>query len=273
MNPYKVIVMDVDGTLTNKEKKITQKTKAALKMAQEQGMILVLASGRPTSGLLNLAKELEMDQHQGLLVSYNGSQVIDLSTKAILLNNPLSISEAKSILRHLKQFNLTPMIDDGVHLYVENVDGYLVEYETKGNAFILKEVDDLEAFVEFECHKILTSGMPDYLEEIFEDMKYPFNEQCNCIFTAPFYVEYTAKGIDKAKALETVLNHLGCQKEEVVAFGDGHNDASMLKYVGLGIAMENAVQALKDIAHFVTFSNEEDGIAYALEKFCLNKKL
>ncbi|MTL92575.1 HAD-IIB family hydrolase, partial [Turicibacter sanguinis] len=106
MNPYKVIVMDVDGTLTNKEKKITQKTKAALKMAQEQGMILVLASGRPTSGLLNLAKELEMDQHQGLLVSYNGSQVIDLSTKAILLNNPLSISEAKSILRHLKQFNL-----------------------------------------------------------------------------------------------------------------------------------------------------------------------
>ena len=135
--------MDVDGTLTNKEKKITQKTKAALKMAQEQGMILVLASGRPTSGLLNLAKELEMDQHQGLLVSYNGSQVIDLSTKAILLNNPLSISEAKSILRHLKQFNLTPMIDDGVHLYVENVDGYLVEYETKGNAFILKEVDDL----------------------------------------------------------------------------------------------------------------------------------
>ena len=273
MNPYKVIVMDVDGTLTNKEKKITQKTKAALKMAQEQGMILVLASGRPTSGLLNLAKELEMDQHQGLLVSYNGSQVIDLSTKAILLNNPLSISEAKSILRHLKQFNLTPMIDDGVHLYVENVDGYLVEYETKGNAFILKEVDDLEAFVEFECHKILTSGMPDYMEEIFEDMKYPFNEQFNCIFTAPFYVEYTAKGIDKAKALETVLNHLGCQKEEVVAFGDGHNDASMLKYVGLGIAMENAVQALKDIAHFVTFSNEEDGIAYALERFCLNKKL
>lgn len=268
MNSYKVIVMDVDGTLTNKEKKMTQKTKEALMKAQKQGMTLVLASGRPTNGLQCLVKELEMDQYQGLLVSYNGSQVIDLTTNDVLFNQPLSVAEIKSILKHLKQFNITPMIDDGTHLYVENVEGYLVDYETKGNQFVLKQVDDLESFVNFECSKILTSGMPEYMEEIFEEMKAPFNEELSCMFTAPFYVEYTAQGIDKAKALESVLSHLGYHKDEMIAFGDGHNDTSMIEFAGLGIAMGNAVDALKERSNFVTLSNDEDGIAYALEKFC-----
>lgn len=268
MSNYKVIVMDVDGTLTNNEKKITAKTKEALMKAQEQGMILVLASGRPTTGLIELAKELEMDKYHGLLVSYNGSKVIDFTTNEVLFDQPLSIDEIKSILKHLKQFDITPMIDDGTHLYVEKVDGYRVDYETKGNNFILNQVEDLESFITFESSKILTSGIPEYMDEIFEEMKRPFEDKLSCMFTAPFYVEYTAKGVDKAKALDTVLTHLGYRKDEVIAFGDGHNDASMIEYVGLGIAMENAVQALKDISNFVTLSNEEDGIAYALTKFC-----
>ncbi len=268
MSNYKVIVMDVDGTLTNNEKKITAKTKEALMKAQQQGMILVLASGRPTTGLVELAKELEMDQHHGLLVSYNGSKVIDFTTKEVLFDQPLSIDEIKSILKHLKQFDITPMIDDGTHLYVENTDGYRVDYETKGNNFILNQVENLESFVTFESSKILTSGIPEYMDEIFEEMKRPFEDNLSCMFTAPFYVEYTAKGIDKAKALDTVLTHLGYHRDEVIAFGDGHNDTSMIEYVGLGIAMDNAVQALKDISNFVTLSNEEDGIAYAINKFC-----
>ena len=87
------------------------------------------------------------------------------------------------------------------------------------------------------------------------------------MFTAPFYFEFTAKGIDKAKALESILKKLGVNKEEIIAFGDGHNDASMVKYAGLGIAMGNAVQELKEIADYVTLSNDEDGIAYAIDKF------
>lgn len=268
MKHYKVIVMDVDGTLTNNEKKITAQTKEALMNAQRKGMILVLASGRPTTGLIELAKELEMDRYHGLLVSYNGSKVIDFTTKEVLFDQPLSIDEIKSILKHLKQFDITPMIDDGKNLYVENPNGYRVDAETKGNHFILHQVDNLESFVTFESNKILTSGIPAYMDEIFEEMKQPFENQLSCMFTAPFYIEYTAKGVDKARALDTVLTHLGYHKDEVIAFGDGHNDASMIEYVGLGIAMENAVEALKEVANFVTLSNEEDGIAYALRKFC-----
>lgn len=267
MNNIRVIVMDVDGTLTNNEKKITKKTKETLIKAQELGIILILASGRPTTGLNGLAKELEMDKYQGLLVSYNGSQVVDCATSEVLFNQPLTVKEVKTILNHIKKLDITPMIDDGKHIYVENIDGFKVEYESKGGNFILKQVDDLEAFVDFKTNKILTSGDPEYLKEIFDEMKNPFIDELNCMFTAPFYVEYTAKGIDKANALDTILKPLGYTKDQIIAFGDGQNDASMVAYAGIGVAMENAVDELKEIADFITLSNEEDGIAYALNKY------
>lgn len=87
------------------------------------------------------------------------------------------------------------------------------------------------------------------------------------MFTAPFYFEFTAKGIDKAKALDTVLIPMGYKKEEMIAFGDGLNDASMVKYAGIGVAMKNAVDELKAVANEITLSNEEDGIAYTLSKY------
>ncbi|VYT70290.1 Sugar phosphatase YidA [Clostridium tertium] len=98
-------------------------------------------------------------------------------------------------------------------------------------------------------------------------MMEPFKDKLSCMFTAPFYFEFTAKGIDKAKALDSVLIPMGYKNEEMIAFGDGHNDASMIKYAGIGVAMENAVDDLKAIANEVTLSNEEDGIAYTLSKY------
>ena len=95
----------------------------------------------------------------------------------------------------------------------------------------------------------------------------PFKDKLSCMFTAPFYFEFTANGIDKAKALDTVLTPMGYKSEEMIAFGDGHNDASMLKYAGIGVAMANAVDDLKEIADEITLSNEEDGIAIALSKY------
>ena len=86
------------------------------------------------------------------------------------------------------------------------------------------------------------------------------------MFTAPFYFEITAKDIDKAKALETVLKPLNIKQDEIIAFGDGHNDISIIKYAGIGVAMENAVPDLKEIADEITLSNNQDGIAETLIK-------
>lgn len=273
----KVIIMDVDGTLKNSQRIITPKTKEALLKAQEKGAILILASGRPTTGLIPIMKELEMDKHHGLLVSFNGSRVVDCETMEILFNQTMSVEEGKAVLNHMKNFErVRPMIDKDEYMYVTNVyDNYIdwnggpfnvIEYESRGNGYKLCEVDDLAEFVDYSLNKILTFSDPAYLQEHHEAMAEPFKDSLSCMFTGAFYFEFTAKGIDKAKALDTVLKPMGYTESEMIAFGDGHNDASMVKYAGTGVAMANAVQALKDIADEVTLSNDEDGIAVSLYK-------
>ena len=220
----KVIIMDVDGTLTNSKKQITPKTKEMLIEAQNKGIKLVLASGRPVSGLIGLAKELEMEKHHGLLVSFNGSKVVDCQTKEVLFDQTMRIEDAREVLEHMKNFKVYPMIDKGNYLFVndvykgmityqnEKID--IIQYEARGGNFKLCEID-LSSFVDFPLNKILTAGDPEYLNKHYQDMMEPFKERLNCMFTAPFYFEFTAKGIDKAKALDSVLKPMGFQQEEM----------------------------------------------------------
>lgn len=276
----KAIVMDVDGTLTNDKKEITLKTREVLLKAQEQGILLILASGRPTTGLVEMGKVLEMDKNNGLFISYNGSKVINFQTGEELFNEPLKLEDAKAVLEHMKKFEIKPMIDKGDYMYVNDVYNCMIrfrgepfnviKYESRGGNYKLCEIDDLAAFVDYPLNKILTAGEPEYLQEHYIEMMEPFKDKLNCMFTGPFYFEFTAKDIDKAKALDTVLKPLDITADEVIAFGDGHNDISIIKYAGTGVAMENAVADLKEAADEITLSNEQDGIAESLLKHISN---
>lgn len=273
----KAIVLDIDGTLLNTGKIISEKTKQALIAAQEKGIKVILASGRPTTGMLELAEQLEMTKYEGFLVSYNGARVTDCLTKKVLFNQAMSIETGQAILEHLKNFDVIPMIDKEDYLYVNDVysgmldlpDGAfnIIEYEARGGNFKLSEIDDLAAFATFPINKILIAAQPEYLQKIAPALHAPFDEIVTAAFSAPFYFEFTDKGIDKAKALNTVFPEMGIHSENIIAFGDGHNDRSIIEYAGIGVAMGNAVDALKEIADDVTLSCDEDGIAAGLEKY------
>ena len=231
----KVIIMDIDGTLVNDEKVITPLTKETLLKAQDKGVRLVLASGRPTSGLLKLAEELDMRNHHGLFVCFNGSKVVDCQSHETLYNHAISVEDSKAVLEHLKNFKARPMFDKDEYMYVNDVFDNTItykgkpfnvmQYESRGNNYILCEKRDLAAFVDFEINKIL-----------------------------------------KAKALDSVLIPMGYKKEEMMAFGDAQNDKSMVEYVGLGVAMGNASDELKAVANEITDTNNNDGIAKAIMK-------
>lgn len=271
------IILDIDGTLLNDDKKISPETKKALITAQQNGVKLILASGRPTTGMHLYAEQLEMETYHGLLVSYNGAKIVDCQTKEELFNQTLTIAEGKAVLEHMKQFEVKVMIDKDDYMYVNNVyDCYIpykgeeiniIQYESRGGNFKLCEKEDLAAFLDYRINKILTAGDPDYMQKNYQAMMAPFKNTLNCVFTADFYFEFTAKNIDKAKALDTVLTPMGIHTENIIAFGDGHNDITMVKYAGTGIAMDNAVPELKAVANSITLSNNKDGIAHVLNNF------
>lgn len=273
----RAIVMDIDGTLATRGKRVSPRTRAVLAKAQSLGIRLILASGRPTMGLLRFADTLDMPAHHGLLVSYNGARVTDCQSGNILFRQPLSAQETRDVLEHVKSFpQLHPMIDKVEFMYVPKSAGRFVPvdgkpypiffFEAHGNGFRLRRVEDLAPLVDGPVDKVLTAASPAYLQAHWEEIAAPFRDSLNCMFTSAFYFEFTARGVDKAKALDAVLPSLGIGREEVIAFGDGQNDLSMLRYAGIGVAMENAVPQLKDAADEVTLSNSADGIAASLLK-------
>lgn len=274
----KAIVLDIDGTLLNDQKEISPRTRDSLLKAQEAGVKVVLASGRPISAMERFSKELKMEQHHGLLLSYNGACVTDCATNETLFSQSMSDEVGKEILTHLANFEVKPMIAHQDYMYVNNVYDCMItapphglkniiEYESRGGNFKLCEVDNLAEFVDFPLHKILVAGEPEYLEQNWKEIMLPFEGRVSGYFSAPFYFEFTDKGIDKAYALDKSLQPLGISSENVISFGDGENDTSIIAYAGVGVAMGNAIDALKANANEITLSNNEDGIAHMLEKY------
>ncbi len=271
----KYIALDMDGTLLNSKKEITDVTRRCLIDVQKKGVRLILASGRPTKSLMNYANELEMEKYHGILVSYNGARAIDAQSQEILYDQAISRDVAKAILEHVKMFDVIPMVDKGDTMYVNDlkdryiqIDGQdfdIVAYEAGAGGFRSDQAD-LVSLVDFDVSKILLAGTPEYLNAVYQEIEKPFKKVCSCMFTANHYFEFTDLNVDKGRALEHVFQTLRIDAHDMVAFGDSQNDKTMLEFAGTGIAMANATEEIKDVADMETLSNDEDGIVDALKK-------
>jgi Cof subfamily protein (haloacid dehalogenase superfamily) len=273
----KAILLDIDGTLTNSQKEITPDTKLALMKAQEKGIRLVIASGRPSRGIFKYGDQLDMRLNHGLFVCYNGARVVDCSTGDVYVDVTIPPELSKEVLAHMKKFDVRTIITHGSHMVVEDVyncmihDGdrefNVIEYESRMNGYCLMETEDLEQYTDFPVNKILTAGDSAYLQEHYQEMAAPFQGRLSMMFTANFYYEFTAMGIDKGTALRTAMAKIGIRPEECIAFGDAENDISMLKYAGIGVAMGNGQPAVKKMADIIADDNDHDGIAKVLAPY------
>lgn len=267
--PYSIIALDLDGTLTNSEKIITPRTFDALMKAQREGVRLVLASGRPTFGIAALANQLQLADYGGYVLSYNGGRIIDWCEKTVIFSQVVD-QKLVPILYDFAEKAQLPIVTylPEAILASKNEGEYLAE-EARING---KPVVVAQNFVEEAMQisggstKFLIPGEPELLIQLESEMKAALSEQMEVFRSAPFFLELPPKGIDKAQSLQRLLTHLGLERESLMAFGDGFNDLSMIQFAGQGVAMANAVEEVKSIADFVTTSNEEDGIAHALEQ-------
>ena len=257
----KAIFLDLDGTLNNDQKVITEKTRTALMEMQKQGVCLVLASARPSPGLYKERDILRLQDHGGVLMSYNGGRIVDAQSGAVLYETSMDLEQTKAVLRFLETLPVTPILDDGVQFYVTDKQGYKVEYECKNNCMECTEVDNLADFLSFAPIKILMSVLPEQLVEVQKRIAVFLTENLTVVQTAPFYLEVIPASINKGQGLWDTCAALGIDPKETVAFGDAENDIPMLKAAGTGVAMGNAAEAVKQAADAVTLTNNEDGIA------------
>lgn len=263
---YKLIALDLDGTLKNSQKQITPKTKRKLIELAQKGVKIVLASGRPTAGIYKEAKELQFEQLGGYILSFNGAKIIDYQTHHVMYNNTYGHDIIERVYQRAKEYGLAILTYNDTTILTENEDDQYVQEEALINSMPIQHVDCLVDAVSWDVNKLLLTGKPDYIASIVDEFKAPFGDCLSIYRSAPFFIEVMGSGIDKAKSLAALLDEINIQQSEMIAFGDGYNDLSMIEYAGLGVAMKNAVDEVKNRADYVTLSNDEDGIYDCLMK-------
>ena len=270
---YKMIALDLDGTLNNDAKEITPKTREALLKVQAQGVTVVLASGRQAPGLQREAEALDLAKHHGLLLSYNGGRIEDATTHEILFDKSLPNALAVRFLRHLEKFSVSPVVDNGKAILTTCAYNYKVQDESRNNNMAVEIVDNIADAVEAQGvspAKILTAAQNETLVPLMPYLREGFEDEMDFVQSAPWFYEGMAKGVSKSKSLARVCEQLGIQSSEVMAFGDAQNDMDMIRFAGHGVAMGNATPDILAAADAVTDTNDRDGVAKALERFVLN---
>ena len=262
-----LIAMDLDGTLNNDHKAIDPPTLNALMAAQARGIRLALASARPLPGLYKDRDALDLAAHGGLLMAYNGGAIADAATGRLLSATAMDRDEARKVLRALEALPVTPILDDGIQFFVTDRDGYKVRYECANNRMRCTEVPNLADALDFAPFKLLMSADPLHIRALQRRIAKLLPEDLCVVQTDAFYLEVIPSRVNKGEGLRAICRAAGIEISETLAFGDSENDIPMLRAAGLGIAMANADPSVKSAADAVTLSNNDNGIAAALEKY------
>ena len=266
---YKLLVLDLDGTLTNSRKEITPQTLDTLIQAQKLGVKVVLASGRPTYGVAPIANKLQLADFEGYILSYNGGEIVDWKTKQVLYENILEPEILPYLYECAQKYNFAIVTYHNEFVITEHPEDEYVQKEAILNVMQLQKVSNFLNAIQFSVAKCMIVGEPSKLVLLEKEMYEHLKERMGVYRSQPYFLELVPKGIDKAQSLSILLKKLDISREEVIACGDGFNDLSMIKFAGLGVAMENAQDIVREHADYITFSNDNDGVAHVIKEFIL----
>ncbi len=274
-----IIALDLDGTLLNSDKQLSQGNLAALKAADSAGYEIVPTTGRFYNAIPKIVRDLPFVRYA---ITINGAAVEDLKTKEVIYRAEIPAIQALEIMAMLDQW---PVIYDcfmGGAAWVtgefkNRIDEMIQSHHYRKMFRELRHsVPELKAFVKMQGKSVQKIQFFTYDSEVRLCLMRDIPLMYADIYTSssvPDNVEINQTRANKGEALLALAMHLGVPAENTVAFGDGTNDLTMIKMAGLGIAMENAVSELKEVADRVTTSCDEDGVAKGIELYCLNKEI
>lgn len=263
MTKKHLIALDLDGTLLTDEKTISMNTKNVIQKAQEQGHVVMIATGRPFRSSEMYYRELQLNTP---IVNFNGAFIHHpTDTKWGTYHSPMDIQTAKDIVEALNSFNfhniIAEVMDD---VYLHYHDEKLLDVFNLGNPNVT--TGDLRRFLTDSPTSMLIHAEEDHVKLIRDHLSDVHAEVIDHrSWAAPWHViEIIKSGLNKAVGLKLASEYFQIPQERIIAFGDEDNDLEMLEFAGKGVAMENGISQVKTIANDVTLSNQEDGVAVYL---------
>ena len=287
---YKLIAIDLDGTLLNSYGEVSIKNREAIKNAISKGVEIVLASGRPVASVKNLANELGANHY---MICGNGAMTYDFNEDSIIYKNFLDVNKLLQIIKicdensiyynlYLENRVLTKSLNYNVMFYqqenanredskktnievVQDIYGYICNNKDKNYLkvticeedkiifnSIMRKIKEIKEIEILDVAHMSKKIIKDGTDEI--QIKY-------------YYTEISSKNVDKWYALINLADKLDIQPNEIIAIGDNVNDKIMMQNAGIGVAMENSAPYIKEIADFITEDNNNNGVAVAIQKF------
>jgi len=267
---YKLIAIDMDGTLLNDQFTISPENIATLKKVKEYGAIIAICTGRPVNGV---------KQYEALLggmidysISYNGGLIEDLANENYINKSFLTYEDVIYLHEISEQVQAPIQFYDENNLYTTSK--YMNKY-TVMDAYLgqtpLHYIDRADICKEAQYPKVQFIDEPDRLTAIIKQLPATLYDRYTIMQSEPYFLEFVSKQTNKGLALEKLAKKLNMKREEIIAFGNNENDIAMLDFAGCGVAMANATNAVKNIADRETLTNNDHGVAYMLEKTLQNK--
>lgn len=267
---YKLIALDMDGTLLKEDKTISKANFDAIQTAKAKGIKVILATGRPMKGIQKYLKELNLTDDGDYAVAFNGAVVQGTKHGNVIVKDLMNLEDLKYLYDISKklQVNIHALTPDEV--ITPKISKYSIREATL-NDIPLKEID----FSNIDPNTLIVKTMfideKEVLDRVVENLPKEIYEKYTVVRSEPFFLEFLNKTVNKGTGVQLLAKSLGINQDEIICVGDAGNDIHMIEYAGLGVAMGNAYPEIKNIADYITKSNEEDGVAHVINKFILKK--
>ncbi len=269
MEMIKLLVSDMDGTMLNSTPKLSERNIQAVKLIQERGVKVALASGRGVNNLAEYAQELELNKHDGFLIGSNGQEIYSYKTNQCERKAKIPVEIVKKIVNYALDNKLAISGNSS-----DNNKSYY--YRPEGSLSVLfKDVQ----MINFDENTMFFSDEVDLdkmglnlyngfdANQAYDDLKEIIQGQAEVYQVSNVRIEFCGPNINKVNAVDQIVELLGFEDDEVLVLGDGFNDIKMLKKYPNSVAMANAFKEVKEAAHYITASNNDHGVALAIEKF------
>jgi len=266
--PYRLMAVDLDDTLLTDDLTVTEKTKEAMKQAIASGIHLTIATGRMFASAQRIAKQVGLNVP---IITYQGSLIKNLLDEQVLYERSVPSEAALRLYAYCRErgLHLQTYVDD--RLYAPEENDKLIAYAKQSGIPYAIEPDFEALLASSKLTKLIIIDEPALLDAMMPELGALLGPDVHLTKSKNHYLEFLHREGTKGHALRFLAAHYGIPLAETIAVGDAWNDREMIEAAGLGVAMANAVPGLKELADFVTLSNNEDGVRHVLEKFVLTR--